>query len=58
MGPSIRVFHHTGGGLAFLGQRLAYILPALTDEGGVVLTVRQKIEYRCVISKQLQARYP
>jgi hypothetical protein len=58
MGAFIRAFHHTGGGLAFLGQRLAHILPALTDEGGVVLMVRQKIEFRCVVTKQLQARYP
>jgi hypothetical protein len=30
----------------------------LTDEGDVVLMVRQKSEYRCVVTKQLQARYP
>jgi len=32
-------------------------LPALTDEGGVVLIVRQKSEYRRVVTTQLQARF-
>jgi hypothetical protein len=32
-------------------------LLALTDEGGVVLIVRQKSEYRRVVTTQLQARF-